>query len=111
MKIKVNNEQMEGIINALSTATNQIATADSYSDDQDIDNLVLATLEEMRLHCQVKFFKKKEKYSLTIKPNWGFALRWFFNCLDREGYEINLMAMLSDKVHETYSTKKIILSQ
>ena len=106
MKLKLTNDQMGAIIGMLILTISEIDRSGDYSDDREADMMASSNLSEMLLHLQTKYLVQKKKYSVTIKPTWGFAIRWTFGgCIDYNSPQGVIIGSICDEMYRLYIDK------
>lgn len=74
-----------------------------FSDDKDMDMLLIATLEEMFRKINVQMIAMQKAYSFKLKPTWGFALRILYaGNVDTTTHIGNTLMMLCNKIDQQF---------
>lgn len=106
MKLKLTNDQMGAMIGMLILTITEIDRSGDYSDDREADMMASSNLSEMLLCLQTKYLVQKKKYSVTVKPTWGFAIRWVFaGCVDRTSPQGVIIGSICDETYRLYIDK------
>lgn len=103
MKIKLKNDALLALECKLSNFLNG-NDMETWIDDRDLKALIQATLQEFHLKVRQMELCYKERYTLTLKPTWAFALRFVFaGALDLRSYEGVVIQRICDEVDKEFA--------